>query len=82
LPCDARVRALKGDLKGAGDLLHESLAIKLSHGRVQRWSRLHLRVQPLPYTRGYMVAPTPIIVEDHPTDSQKWVVLHRDGKCL
>ncbi len=27
-----------------------------------------------------MVAPTPIIVVDHPTDSQKWVVLHRDGK--
>jgi len=27
-----------------------------------------------------MVAPTPIIVVDHPTDSRKWVVLHRDGK--
>ena len=51
-----------------------------SHGRVQRWSRLHFPVQPLPYTCGNMVAPTPIIVVDHPTDSQKWVVLHRDGK--
>ena len=34
---------------------------------------MHLPVQPLPYTRGNMVEATPIIVVDHPTDSQ---VLH------